>query len=259
MSLSMGMGPAWRHMRTDRSSVKSRVEKGTVRRVLKFAVPHRGAIAGFLGVTVLDSLLIVVTPLLVQRIVDDGILAGNNRMVTLLALAMAGVAIFTAALAVLNGWLSSRIGEGLIYDLRTKVFGHVQRQSLAFFTRTQTGALTVAAVFVSWSRYPSALESRWKLTPLLGVTTTAAYPAEEPSPVRLLRRTTPALAQPLVLSRLSTRAVTDVPSTAAPLRKTVPYSSSCCPPAPQMSSPASVIVKWPQLWPVLAGVEEWVL
>ena len=54
---------------------------------------------------------------------------------------MAGVALFSAVLSVLGGWLSSRIGEGLIFDLRTQVFGHVQRQSLAFFTRTQTGAL----------------------------------------------------------------------------------------------------------------------
>ena len=60
---------------------------------------------------------------------------------TWLALAMAGAAVVSAVLAVLGGWFSSRIGEGLIFDLRTQVFGHVQRQSLAFFTRTQTGAL----------------------------------------------------------------------------------------------------------------------
>ena len=85
--------------------------------------------------------MVVVIPLLVQRIVDDGILKGDRGLVTWLALAMAGVAVFSALLSILGGWLSSRIGEGLIYDLRTKVFGHVQRQSLAFFTRTQTGAL----------------------------------------------------------------------------------------------------------------------
>ena len=85
--------------------------------------------------------MVVVIPLLVQRIVDDGILKGDRELVTWLALAMAGVAVFSALLSVLGGWLSSRIGEGLIFDLRTKVFGHVQRQSLAFFTRTQTGAL----------------------------------------------------------------------------------------------------------------------
>ncbi len=141
MSLSMGMGPAWRHMRTDRDSVKSRVEKGTVRRVMGFAVPHRRTIGWFLLVTVVDSLLVVVTPLLVQRIVDDGIIGKDPGLVTMLALAMAATALVGAVLSVFGGFFSSRIGEGLIFDLRTRVFGHVQRQSLAFFTRTQTGAL----------------------------------------------------------------------------------------------------------------------
>ena len=134
-------GAAWRHLRSDRSVVDTRLDRGTVRRVFSFARPHRLLIAVFLGVTVVDAAMVVVNPLLVQRIVDDGILAGDRTLVTVLALAMAGVAILNATLAVLGGWLSSRIGEGLIFDLRTKVFGHVQRQSLAFFTRTQTGAL----------------------------------------------------------------------------------------------------------------------
>jgi ATP-binding cassette subfamily B protein len=141
MSGMQGMGPVMRNLRTDRSIVDNRIERQTVRRVLAFARPHRTLIAAFLALTVIDACLVVVTPLLIQRIVDDGILKGDNRLVTLLALAMAGVAVFNALLAVCAGYLSSRIGEGLIYDLRTQVFGHVQRQSLAFFTRTQTGAL----------------------------------------------------------------------------------------------------------------------
>jgi ATP-binding cassette subfamily B protein len=134
-------GAAWRSLRADRSVVNNRIEGKTVRRVLGFARPHRRLISVFLGLTVVDAAMVVVMPLLVQRIVDDGVLAGDRGLVTALALAMAGVAVLTAALAVLGGWLSSRIGEGLIYDLRTQVFSHVQRQSLAFFTRTQTGAL----------------------------------------------------------------------------------------------------------------------
>jgi len=141
VSLSMGMGPAWRHMRTDREAGKARIEKGTVRRVLGFAAPHRKLIGFFLAVTVLDSMLVVVNPLLIQRIVDDGILGGDPGLVTLLALLMVATALVGAVLSVGGGWLSSLIGEGLIYDLRVRVFGHVQRQSLAFFTRTQTGAL----------------------------------------------------------------------------------------------------------------------
>ena len=88
-----------------------------------------------------DASLVVATPLLVQRIVDDGILQGDRSLVAWLAVAMAGLAVFTALLSVLMAWLSARIGEGLIFDLRTQVFAHVQRQSMAFFTRTQTGAL----------------------------------------------------------------------------------------------------------------------
>ncbi|MEZ5095356.1 MAG: ABC transporter ATP-binding protein [Nocardioides sp.] len=136
-----GMGPAWRHLRSDRSAVDTRLDRGTLRRVLTFARPHRRLISVFIVLTVVDAGLVVVNPLLVQRIVDHGILPGDARLVTLLALAMAGIAILGAGLAVVMGYLSSRIGEGLIYDLRTQVFGHVQRQSLAFFTRTQTGAL----------------------------------------------------------------------------------------------------------------------
>ena len=136
-----GAGVAWRHLRSDRSVVNNRIDRRTVGRVFRFAGPHKGLIAGFLAITVVDAAMVVVIPLLVQRIVDDGILKGDRGLVTWLALGMAGVAVFSALLSVLGGWLSSRIGEGLIYDLRTKVFGHVQRQSLAFFTRTQTGAL----------------------------------------------------------------------------------------------------------------------
>ncbi len=138
---SMHPGAAWRHIRSDRSVVDNRIDPGTVRRVFGFARPHRRLISVFLALTVVDAAMVVVMPLLVLRIVDDGILAGNGGLVTALAFAMAGVVVFSAVLAVTGGWLSSRIGEGLIFDLRTRVFGHVQRQSLAFFTRTQTGAL----------------------------------------------------------------------------------------------------------------------
>ncbi|WP_337191479.1 ABC transporter ATP-binding protein [Nocardioides flavescens] len=136
-----GAGAAWRNLRTDRSIVHNRIERRTVARILRWAGPHKRLISVFLAITVVDAAMVVVTPLLVQRIVDDGILAGDRSAVTWLALGMAGVAVLSALLSVLGGWFSSRIGEGLIFDLRTSVFAHVQRQSLAFFTRTQTGAL----------------------------------------------------------------------------------------------------------------------
>jgi ATP-binding cassette subfamily B protein len=141
MSGIHGMPPMWRHLRTDRNAYDRGLSRATVLRVLRFAVPHRRSIAVFLPVTVLDAAMVVITPLLVQRIVDDGILKGDTGLVTMLALAMAAAALVNAVLIVLGGWLSSRIGEGLIYDLRTQVFAHVQRQPLAFFTRAQTGAL----------------------------------------------------------------------------------------------------------------------
>ena len=139
--MGMGMGPVWRHMRTDRSAGQARLKRETVRRVLAFARPHKTLIGLFLALTVVDAALIVVTPLLVQQIVDEGIAKGDVRLVALLALAMAGVAVVTAVLTVISGVMSSRIGEGLILDLRSTVFAHVQRLGLAFFTRTQTGAL----------------------------------------------------------------------------------------------------------------------
>lgn len=141
MSMGSGMGPVWRHMRTDRSVAHQKVSRETVKRVVGFARRHRPGISLFLVLTVLDAALVVVTPLLVKKIVDDGILEQDHSLVVLLALAIAGVAVIDALFALGMGWLSSRIGEGLIYDLRTSVFAHVQRMSLAFFTRTQTGAL----------------------------------------------------------------------------------------------------------------------
>lgn len=141
MSMHTGMGPAWRNLRTDRSVARQKLARETVSRVVGFAKPHRRLIGVFLALVVVDASLVVVTPLLIKRIVDDGILEGDSGLVTVLALAIAGVAILNAGLALVQGWFSSRIGEGLIYDLRTQVFAHVQRMSLAFFTRTQTGAL----------------------------------------------------------------------------------------------------------------------
>ncbi len=132
---------AWRTLHRDSSVVENKIERRTLRRVLTFAHPHRGPISLFLGVTVVDAMLVVVPPLLMARLVDDGINGGNTTLVIWLAVLMAVAAVADAGLGLVSGYLSSRIGEGLIYDLRTQVFAHVQRQSLAFFTRTQTGAL----------------------------------------------------------------------------------------------------------------------
>ncbi len=141
MSMMSAGGPPWRHLRSDRAVVNTHIERETLRRVLSFARPHRRLIIAFLAFTVVDAGLVVVPPLLMQRLVDQGILGQRTGLVVGLAIAIAGVAVASAGLGLVGGYLSSRIGEGLIFDLRTRVFGHVQRQSLAFFTRTQTGAL----------------------------------------------------------------------------------------------------------------------
>lgn len=139
--MGMGYGPAFRNLRADRSVVDQRVGRETFKRIFAFARPHRPLIWMFLLLTVIDAGLVVVNPLIVQHLIDDGVLGHDAGLITWLALSMGAVAILDAALGLASGYLSSRIGEGLIYDLRATVFSHVQRQSLAFFTRTQTGAL----------------------------------------------------------------------------------------------------------------------
>ncbi|MDQ1287185.1 MAG: ATP-binding cassette, subfamily bacterial [Actinomycetota bacterium] len=125
----------------DSSVADHRLAPGTTARVLRYARPYRGAIAGFLALVLVDSLLAVVVPLLLKQIIDHGVAVGDRRLVVLLSVLIAGLAVVSAAAGLVQRWLSARIGESLIYDLRTDVFSHVLRQSVAFFTRTQTGAL----------------------------------------------------------------------------------------------------------------------
>ncbi|MFI7743429.1 ABC transporter ATP-binding protein [Kocuria rhizosphaericola] len=122
--------------------VKDRkIDRATLRRIVSFARPHKTRLTVFLVVSVLTALLGVVTPILAGDVVR-AINAGDEvSVVVWLAVAIAAVAIVDAGLNVLNRWLSSLIGEGLILDLRTAVYDHVQRMPIAFFTRTRTGAL----------------------------------------------------------------------------------------------------------------------
>jgi ABC-type multidrug transport system fused ATPase/permease subunit len=117
------------------------LKKGTIRRVYQFAGPHRGKLVVFLALTMVSAVLAVSTPLLAGQVVNAIVGGGAVSTVVWLAVAIAGVAIADAALGLAERWQSSRIGEGLIYDLRRAVFGHVQRMPVAFFTRTRTGAL----------------------------------------------------------------------------------------------------------------------
>lgn len=117
------------------------VAPGVVRRVWAFARPYRGLLVGFLLTIVLAAVINLAPPLLIRRIIDDALPAEDGGWVTQLALLMVVAAFAEAALSLLERWWSSRIGEGLIFDLRVSLFDHVQRMPLAFFTRTQTGAL----------------------------------------------------------------------------------------------------------------------
>ncbi|GEO95614.1 ABC transporter ATP-binding protein [Kocuria turfanensis] len=118
-----------------------RINRETLRRIVTFARPHRSLLTVFLVISVLTALLGVVTPILAGDVVN-AITGGDEvSVVVWLAVAIAAVAVVDAALGILNRWLSSRIGEGLILDLRTAVYEHVQRMPIAFFTRTRTGAL----------------------------------------------------------------------------------------------------------------------
>ena len=140
----MSMQQGWQVMRSmsrDSSVKEQTLAEGTTKRVMSYARPYRGRIAAFLVLVVIDAVLVVATPLILKSLVDDGVVPGDRQVVVRLAVLVAGLALLTAMVALAERWLSSRIGEGLIFDLRTQVFGHVQRQSLAFFTRTQTGAL----------------------------------------------------------------------------------------------------------------------
>ena len=140
----MSMQQGWQVMRSmsrDSSVKEQTLAEGTTKRVMSYARPYRGRIAAFLVLVVIDAVLVVATPLILKSLVDDGVVPGDRQVVVRLAVLVAGLALLTAIVALAERWLSSRIGEGLIYDLRTQVFGHVLRQPIAFFTRAQTGAL----------------------------------------------------------------------------------------------------------------------
>jgi ATP-binding cassette, subfamily B, bacterial len=132
---------ASRSFSRDRSVTRQRLAKGTARRILRYARPYRRFIAVFLVTTVIGAATAAAVPLLLKFVIDDGVTPGRRDLVVLGALAVAGLAIVDAALGLVGRWASARVGEGLIYDLRTQVFDHVQRQPVAFFTRTQTGSL----------------------------------------------------------------------------------------------------------------------
>lgn len=128
-------------MTADQSVKDQKLKPGTIKRIIGFAKPYKRSLSLYLLTVVIDALLVVATPLLLKELIDEGVIPGNARLVTLLAIAVAVIALFDALFNMIGRWYSAKIGEGLIFDLRSAVFDHVQTQSIAFFTRTQTGAL----------------------------------------------------------------------------------------------------------------------
>ena len=135
-----------RSFRRDPSVTEKKLAPGTWRRIARFAAPYKRDLLAFLVVIVVTSVSAVANPLVFKKIIDDGIgtsppESGRPGLVITLALVVVGLALLEAFLSIVQRWYSARIGEGLIYDMRAAVYAHVQRMPIAFFTRTQTGAL----------------------------------------------------------------------------------------------------------------------
>ena len=125
----------------DGEITRQQIKPGTARRILPYARRFRGPMVLLLFITALDSAILVVSPLILRLIIDNGILHKKASTVAALSLTVAGLALVAAAATYVKSWYSAWIGESLVMELRTSVFAHLQRQPLAFFTRTQTGSL----------------------------------------------------------------------------------------------------------------------
>ncbi len=132
---------SFRSLTADQSVKNQKLKPGTISRITRFAIPYKILLIFFMITVVIDAFLIIASPLLLRKLIDDGVIPKDFELVTSLAVLVGIIAILDAIFSMIGRWFSARIGEGLIYDLRKQVFEHVQRQSIAFFTRTQTGAL----------------------------------------------------------------------------------------------------------------------
>ncbi len=148
MAMGMGghggggqFGGMMRSMRRDDSVTQQHVTKGTTRRMFQFARPYRNILIFFLVLVTIEAVVGVINPLLFRSIINNGIEQHDKRLIIGLSLVAALVAIVDTSLTIGIRWVSAKVGEGLIYDMRSQVFDHIQRMPLAFFTRTQTGAL----------------------------------------------------------------------------------------------------------------------
>jgi ATP-binding cassette, subfamily B, bacterial len=135
------MPSSLRSFTRDTSITSHKLAPGTLRRIAKFARPYRRWLAAFLALIVLDALVGAAGPLIYKAIIDDGITKGRSGFVVGMAVLVGLLALTSATIGVVQRWFSARIGEGLVFDLRTQVFDHVQTMPIGFFTRARTGAL----------------------------------------------------------------------------------------------------------------------
>src|SRR5215469_13062754 len=136
-----GMIGAMRSFGQDASVLKQKVKPGTAKRTLAFAAPYTWLLVLFLVVVIIDAGIVIVGPLIYRDIINNGILKGNSRLIIQLALLVAALGLLDGILGMVQTYLSSKIGAEIVLSLRTQLFEHIQRMPVAFFTRTQTGAL----------------------------------------------------------------------------------------------------------------------
>jgi len=132
---------ALRTLRRDDSVTSQPLSKGLVRRIFRFAKPYRKKLLTFLILIIVDAAIGGANPLIYRAIIDDGIIPKHTDIVIELAVLLAVLAVLDAVLMLFERLISSRIGQGLVFDMRTQVFAHFQKMPIAFFSRTQTGAL----------------------------------------------------------------------------------------------------------------------
>jgi ATP-binding cassette subfamily B protein len=137
----MSMRGSARSLRQDASVLEQTIKPGTTGRILRFARPYASMLGLFLVVVGLDAGIGVVNPLLYRELINNGILRGNARIVIMLALFAALLYVIDAGLGLVQSYLAATIGSRIVLSMRTKLFDHIQQMPLAFFTRTQTGAL----------------------------------------------------------------------------------------------------------------------
>lgn len=141
MNPNRNMRGQMRSLTRDKSVTKTKLTPGIRRRIFRFTLPYKKPLLIFLIIVILDAAVSAANPLILRAIINKGILGHDSPLIVHLALVVAGLAILDAAFTFASRYIAAKVGEGLIFDMRTRIFGHVQQMPLAFFSRTQTGAL----------------------------------------------------------------------------------------------------------------------